>query len=170
MVRLFTRLNQLNFGNLMAVYGESNRENAQERYPEEPLYSGIYKVEQDFYQYLREVFFPVEGAVYCVLSVDAAYVSALRLEPYKDGLLLEALETHPDHRRKGYAVMLIRRVLEVMKEQGITAVYAHVNKRNQASLVTHQKCGFLRISDQAMYIDGSVNSRACTMCFRLHPE
>ena len=130
-------------------------------YTDEPEDRQIALAEQDFYQYLKDCFFPTFGAVYAVWMEENEYISALRLEPYKDGFLLEALETAPKHRRKGYAVKLIRAVLAQMPDQRI---YSHVSKRNVPSLAVHEKCGFRKISDSAIYIDGSVNHRACTLC------
>jgi RimJ/RimL family protein N-acetyltransferase len=118
-------------------------------------------VEQDFYQYLRECFFTTEGAIYALWSPAGEYVSALRLEPYQDGLLLEALETAPGQRRKGYAADLITAVLQMVGE---TKVYSHVSKRNTASLRTHEKCGFHRVLEHAVYADGSVLTTSCTFC------
>lgn len=91
------------------------------------------------------------------------YISALRLEPYKDGLLLEALETAPRHRRKGYGYQLLKAVLNAFPDRKI---YSHVSKRNVPSLAIHEKCGFRKISDAAAYIDGSVNERAVTLCYQ----
>jgi len=74
------------------------------------------------------------------------YVSALRLEPYRDGLLLEALETAPEQRRKGFAAALIRAVQCFL--EGKTKLYSHVDKRNLSSLKVHEKCGFRIVSEQ----------------------
>ena len=166
MLKTYVRLLDIDFAKLMDLYAEGNRENARYHYPNDDAYVGVLKVEQDFYQYLREVFFRVEGAVYAVWVEKGMYISALRLEPYGDGLLLEALETHPKYRRKGYAKKLIEAVLLGLKDKGITAVYSHINKRNVASLQTHITCGFQRISERATYIDGSVTHASCTMAFR----
>jgi GNAT superfamily N-acetyltransferase len=149
----------------MDLYFEGNCENAKGKYQNDDLNVAILKVEQDFYQYLREVFFATEGAIYAVWEEQGAYLSALRLEPFSDGLLLEALETHPEYRRKGYAKKLIDAVLPNLRHKNIKAVYSHVNKRNTASLQTHISCGFQRISEQATYIDGSVTKTSCTMGF-----
>ena len=70
-----------------------------------------------------------------------------------DGLLLEALETAPAERRKGYAKALIQAVLPQL---GDVKVYSHVNKRNTASRKTHEACGFVKCLDHAVYADGSV--------------
>lgn len=163
MLCVYCNLKELNFGQLMELYGGGNRENAEYQYPGDDLNIGILKSEQDFYQYLQEVFFTTEGASYAVWEEHGCYMSALRLEPYRDGLLLEALETHPGYRRRGYAKTLISAVLEVLKQSGISTVYAHVDKRNEASLRAHVSCGFRRVAEQAVYIDGSVNRRGCTL-------
>ena len=162
MLIVIKSLRELHFSQLMAVYDESNRENGEEFYPELPAGQQMLRAEQDFYQYLRECFFQTKGAVYAIWSEQGNYVSALRLEPYQDGLLLEALETAPNHRRKGFAAALIRAVLELPE---ISKVYAHVHKRNFASLRTHESCGFRRILEHAVYIDGSVRTDSCTYCY-----
>jgi GNAT superfamily N-acetyltransferase len=137
MLFLAKSLQQLRFGELMEVYIEGNLEKAEE--------IGLLQAEQDFYQYLQDCFFPTAGAVYAVWTEESKYVSALRLEPYKDGLLLAALETAPQHRRKGYAKKLIEAVLAEFEGEKI---YSHVSKINEASLAVHEKCGFCRISAQ----------------------
>lgn len=160
MLRIVRSMKELEFARLMAVYAESNRENGNEFYPYMPEGQRLLQAEQDFYQYLREGFFPVKDAYYALWVEAGEYVSALRIEPYKDGVLLEALETAPIHRSKGYAKKLIKAVLAMEKK-----VYSHVGKGNAPSLKVHEACGFCRISEQAVYIDGSVNSKCCTLCY-----
>lgn len=155
------KLREVNFRQLMEVYEEGNMENARDFYPNVPDHQKLMVAEQAFYQYLQEVFFRTPGAVYALWVVDGKYVSALRLEPYQDGLLLEALETAPDQRRKGYARELICSVLEKM---GDAKIYSHVAKRNQASLAVHKSCGFHRVLEHAVYADGSVMLNHCTFC------
>lgn len=77
--------------------------------------------EEDFREYLSQVFFAAEGAAYFILEEAGRYVSALRLEPYEDGLLLEALETAPEERRKGYAAHLICETAAHLKKRGQSA-------------------------------------------------
>lgn len=161
MLRVFSSSRDLRFGALMEVYSDSNLEKAEE-WPDLPRGFALQLAEQDFRQYLTEVFFPVPGAMLAVWEDGGKYVCALRLEPYKDGLLLAGLETHPDHRKKGYAAALIAAVQQYM---GSTKIYSHVNKRNLASLKVHEKCGFRVISDRAVYINGSVDCRCCTFLY-----
>ena len=147
----------------MDLYSEGNAENARDLYPDMDLNQGILQAENDFYTYLREVLFATPGAMYAVWEEEGVYISALRLEPYRDGLLLEALETHPDYRKQGYAKKLLLATLTLLTDMEATVVYSHIHKGNVPSLKTHLSCGFERISEQAVYIDGSVTNRCCTM-------
>lgn len=163
MLHIADKLGELNFRQLMDVYEEGNLENAAEFYSREPQNQWLLLAEQAFHQYLRECFFLTEGARCCMWIVNGRYVSALRLEPYRDGLLLEALETLPTERRKGYAAALIKAVLA--QHPGET-IYSHVGKKNIASIKTHESCGFHRILEHAVYADGSVLQNCCTFCSR----
>ena len=162
MLRCIYSMKELPFGALMAVYEQSNQENGEEFWPDLSAGERLLRAEQEFYQYLQQVFFQTEGAVYYLWEVKSRPVCALRLEPYRDGMLLEALETAPEQRRKGYATALIRAALA---QVGTVKIYSHVGKRNEASLKTHIACGFRRISEQAVYADGSVNDRCCTLLY-----
>lgn len=161
MLIVVKNMRELNFSALMEIYVEGNLENGQDQWPEETPERKLFLAEEAFQQYLWEIFFPTPGALYAVWCVEGRYVSALRLEPYRDGLLMEALETAPEHRRKGYASALLEAVLDQLVPGKL---YSHVSKRNLPSLRTHEKMGFQRISEQAVYIDGSVNDRCCTLC------
>lgn len=154
-------LRDLAFGKLMDVYSEGNLEDGRELWPDEPEGRQLALAEQEFYNYLQQVFFQTEDAWYLIWEDNGRYLSALRLEPYSDGLLLEALETMPDCRGKGYATWLLLAALELA---GDRKVYSHVGKRNIASLRTHEKCGFVKTLDFAVYADGSVNDRCVTLC------
>lgn len=156
-------MGELSFGSLMEIYVEGNRENGEELYPQEPEARQIALAEQDFYDYLQNDFFTKEQSRYMILSEEGRYVSALRLEPYRDGLLLEALETAPWARKRGFAAKLIRLVQEILTEEGSGPVYSHVSDRNVPSLAVHSKCGFRKILDYAVYLDGSVNRRSRTL-------
>ena len=155
-------LKQLDFSALMALYEEGNRENGEDLYPDLSAGQQLLRAEQDFYSYLQTGFFTQNGDRYCIWEENGEYVSALRLERYGDGLLLEALETHPAHRRRGWAEKLIRSVQDHI---GREKLYSHIGHRNSPSIAVHQKCGFRKISDSARYADGSVNSRCGTYLY-----
>ena len=148
-------LEELDFSALMDIYIEGNLEKAEE-YGD----GGLLQAEREFYDYLREDFFRQSDAFYGILVVRGRYVSALRLEPYRDGWLLEALETAPDSRKLGYAKALMAAVLERM---GKATVYSHVSRQNRASLRTHYACGFTKHLDHVVYLDGTVTDRGVTL-------
>lgn len=159
MLILAHSLRELRFGALMGVYLQGNQEKAERDYPEEPAGAGLRLAEEDFYRYLRECFFRTPGAAYAVWEEGGSYVSALRLEPYRDGVLVNALETAPQQRRKGYASRLLEAVLGTLNGP----VYSHVAKRNLPSLALHERLGFRRIQETALYLDGSLDHWACTL-------
>ena len=163
MVRIVKSMKELDFSGLMAVYAQTNRAAAERQWPEESEYRGLMLAESEFYDYLAQVFFRTPDARYAVWEEGGRYVSALRLEPYRDGLLLAALETAPEFRRRGFAAQLIRAALETVPG---TAVYAHVDKSNTPSRRTHEACGFEKVLDYGVYADGSVFHSSVTYCRR----
>lgn len=165
MLKVIHSTRQLKFGQLMRVHEQSNQEKGTLDYPELSSHEQLILVEQEIYAYLYETFFAEKG-FYCVWEVDDTYMSALRLEPYKDGLLLTALETLPEARNMGYGKALIGSVLEYLKQQGDFAVYSHVHKNNKASLAVQKACGFECNLNYAVLLDGSVSQKMCTLCFR----
>ena len=106
MLLIAKSLEELDFSALMDIYIEGNREKA-----EEYGSGGLLQAEREFYDYLREDFFRQPRAFYGIWMAGGKYVSALRLEPYKDGWLLEALETAPECRKRGYGKALVSAVL-----------------------------------------------------------
>lgn len=156
-------LNALRFDDLMDIYIEGNKEHGAELWPDKTYEEQIRLAKLDFHRYLQDSFFTKQNAVYAVWEADGKYVSALRLEPNRDGLILEALETIPEERCKGYAIALIHSVQGWLKEQGCVKLYSHVSKRNAVSLRTHERCGFENYLDHVVRTDGTVNHNAYTL-------
>lgn len=153
MLKIVESMHQLDFQQLKQVHIESNTANAARDYPDRD--DALLQSEMDLYDYLRQVFFKTAGARYCLWREGETTVAALRLEPYRDGLLIAALETAPGYRCKGYATKLLQAVLEYLG-QGVT-VYAHIDRKNGASIAVHKKCGFAIIANFSMFLDGSVS-------------
>ena len=149
MLRKINRFEDLNTRALMDVYAESNFENTDYFYPEEAdKAAALRKVEMGFLDYLRMEFFAPEGNAYWVLEENALWVSACRISALRPGLFyLEALETRPDCRKQGCASRLLSGLLEELKRDGPFRLYDCVDKRNTASLKTHEACGFRIVSE-----------------------
>ena len=157
MLEIIKTIKKLNIEQILQVYEESILANA------EQSSMGKRQAEDAFYAYLEDDFFRQPGAFYAVWKDMNTYQCALRMEPYKDGLLLEALETAPNARRKGYATALMKGTLDFLRGSENKIVYSHVDKRNKASLTLHQKCGFRIDADTATYIDGTVTQNSYTL-------
>ena len=115
------------------------------------------------YEYLSDDFFRRRGSFYAVWILNDEYVSSLRMEPFEDGLLLEALQTRSSDRRKGYAKKLLNGVLNSNIIAGKLPVYAHIYRNNHASKKLHSACGFRPHLDYARFIDGTTSANACTV-------
>ena len=149
-------MRHVNFCQLMDVYKEQNEKEGLLQYPNLSPGEQIRNAEQDFYHYLNSVFFCQSGSYYAVWDVNNQYLSALRIEPYSNGLLLCALETIPEKRKKGYAISLLSALNNHLAQKGSGLLYSHIAKKNTASLNLHRKCGFEIIKDFAILSDGSV--------------
>ena len=158
MFLIFYTMKELPFSAIMQVWAQSHRL----RYPQLPEQLALAAAEQDTYDYLRNDFFKKPCAVVCAWRENGKYVSVLRLEPYRDGMLLTALETAEMDRGNGYAEKLLRNVQLWQAQQGDVILYSHIRKDNAASLAVHTKCGFEKISDTAVYLDGTASSQAAT--------
>lgn len=149
-LKIVRKMAELPFGQLMQVYETSNRENARENWPYLPEMEGLCRAEMELYQYLRHDFFTMGSSFYALWEEGGKPVSAVRFERWRDGWLLEGLETRPDQRGRGYASRLLGAVLPDL--QG--PVYAHVHRDNGASLAVHRKLDF-RESRVTPMVDGS---------------
>ena len=155
-------------GKLMELYAEGNLENAEDLYPDMGKDESVKKVEADFLTYLQQDFFRSTMPTYWILEENGQWVSALRLNRLRPELYyLQALETRPDSRRKGYAARLINEVIDRLKEEGPFRICDCVNKRNVPSLRTHLKCGFEIVSEEGYdYLSGETSQRHYGMCYR----
>ena len=147
---------------LMDLYQEGNVENIEYFYPEmENKTLALQKCEENFLEFVRTDFFQREGSEYWILEEDGVWVSALRLNKIDSGhYYIEALETHPEFRRKGYASCLLSGVIADLKKRGPFRLSDCVGKKNEASIQTHKKCGFEIVSEAAMdYLNHETSDR-----------
>ena len=156
---------------LMDVYSESNYENTDYFYPDEKDKDiAVQKVEEGFLDFLKNDFFNKTDATYWILEIDDAWVSALRTCRIQEGLYyLEALETRPDQRRKGYGVKLLSSVADSLKEDGPFRLCSCVRKKNIASLKTHKKSGFQIVSEEGYdYLNKEADDHDFGLEYRYH--
>lgn len=152
---------------VQSVYLESCLENARWNYPEgEDLSQAIREQEIGFVAFLEE-FLAEERNRYFVWEEDGQWVSALRLTKLPECEYLEALETAPEHRKKGYGEKLIRAVVDDLRQKGSVVIRDNVSKRNVPSLEIHRKCGFQIEEENGInYLDGTRSDRVYGMILR----
>ena len=150
MLRKIMKYSDLDERKLMDIYSESNYDNTEYFYPDEKDKEKAVKlVETNFCDFLKNDFFKREDSVYWIYEENGEWLSALRTNMVEPRLFyIEALETPPEIRKKGYAAHLINLVLENLKKEGSFRVCDCVSKKNTASLKTHEKCGFKIVSDK----------------------
>lgn len=150
MLLRITKSPDLDGRQLMDVYSESNLENTDFFYPgESDKAAAVAGVEAGFLDFLENEFFHLKKATYWVWEEDGVWISALRICEIRQGAYyLEALETRPDRRGKGYGSRLLLSVLEEMKKEGPFRLLDCVSKKNLPSLRTHEKCGFQIVSQK----------------------
>ena len=153
---------------LMDVYGESNIENTDYFYPDvSNKDEALQKVECDYLNYIENDFLAESKNQYMILERDGIWVCALRLYCVDDRLyFIEALETHPAYRRKGYAAQLLAGVIDLLKRRGAFTIRDCVDKKNTASFLTHQKVGFVIYSDEGYdYLQNETDKESYGMQF-----
>lgn len=164
MLTLINSASELDISQLMHLYAESLAASGRENYPDLSENLQMIRAEQNFYDFLLDFFHEYNG-MYALWTQEGRYCSALRIEQYADGFLLSGLETAPEARRSGCAAALVKAVLDYLLKTDTDKIYSHVDKRNIPSLSLHQACGFKRILEHAVYIDGSVYHSSCTFCY-----
>lgn len=157
MLLTITRFEELNTRALMDLYREGNLENTEYFYPGMDRERALELVERGFLDFLRTDFFNGVNRYY-ILESECRWVSALRLNRVREGFwYLEALETHPDFRRRGYATRLLGDVLEDLKREGPFTVCDCVHKENGPSVATHRRAGFVIAGDGVDYLRGTTD-------------
>lgn len=138
------KIEEIDFNKLMDIYEESNWENLSmvesdidEKSDKNILYQ---KVRQAYTDYLKNDFLKSGKNYLAILIDEKSYLSALRLFDEGKYFLLEALETNPSFRRKGYGEKLLSKVLDNFANR--EEIRSEVGKNNKKSLNLHKKLGF----------------------------
>ena len=164
MLKIVSKLSELNIAQLKLLYEESINSHAKSTYADLHDNLQILNAEQDFYGDVN-AFFCVEGAEYAVWVAEDRYISAIRLEPVNDGYLLTSFETIPLARGKGFGKKLLSAVVEYITHHTENRIYSHVDETNLPSLKVHLYCGFRSLEKPAVFVDGSVHKDHVTYVF-----
>ena len=67
-------------------------------------------------------------------------------------LKIDKLYIHCNHHRKGYGALLIADAVEIMQQNGLSAIHLTVNKGNYIAISAYQRYGFEITSDSVVEI------------------
>ena len=127
-----TQIDEETVERLFAVYVES-MEDLRENYPSLP------EMKADYGAFLKDF---VADPRHLVLVED--WVSGLRaIETEAGRWFLEAVETMPEERHKGYGKRLLRHTILELERRGMTEITCTISKHNTASQALHSQCGFV---------------------------
>lgn len=161
MFKIIHSMGEVCYSDLTRIYQQSLTKDALSTYLHYSPERGFMEAEQDFYLYIKG-FLTDKQCFLALWYPEGRPESVLRCEPYRDGFLIEGLETAPESRGNGYAKALLKSVVAYLKHQSCGKIYSHIHKKNTASIWVHELCGFQKSSDFAVYIDGSVDSLCST--------
>lgn len=169
MLLVFTGAEGLDRDEFSAVYRGSALENCREMYPDEPTPRGaLARYEGDHLAYMAGPFWEEGGVLLVLAGEDGRYLAAVRLYPGTgEGCWhIEALETRPGERRKGYGLRSLRETQGWLERAGGGTLLSHVGRGNLASLRTHEAAGFRRAREDWGQPDGGPTSAQYTMVYR----
>lgn len=165
---IFNNFNSVETERFLAVYKESTADNASRWYPELEPAEAIKKYESGYLEFMQNGFFNVGGTLY-ILSDGEYYVSALRLiQLSENDYFLEALETNPGFRNRGYAKQLLNKTIYSLTENALNfTIKSHIEKNNTASINAHLAAGFVITAD---YIteDGKIFNSDYELTYEVH--
>lgn len=167
MLEFVSAMSSINIGELKAIYCHQIADCARNHYGHQEINLQYLNAEQDFFEDLKQ-FLRIEGARYALWRSQGRCVAAMRLEPYLDGILITDLETAPEERCKGYATQLLMAVRYAYPDM---TLYSHIAFRNMQAIHLHQRCGFIKHLDYAIFVDGSIFADHCTyICKKSSPS
>ena len=146
---------------LAFVYDQTIKANGKDR----RFSANTHEDQQVFIDDLRD-FLKIPDSNLFVWVADDRYVSAVRLEPFQDGVLISYLETAPTERGKGYGRTLVKESIDCLVGQGIQRIYSHVGKKNKPSLRIHLDNGFQIHEEYAKLLDGTVSQNYYTLVYK----
>lgn len=149
------------------VYVETCYELAERKCSSDTEISYAIDKEKEYYAKYLEQYFEGDNNFYYVLEHNDKWISAARVSKTKDYYYLEALETNPDCRRKGYGIYLLQEIIKNLEKNEEIILKCNVGKYNRASIELHKKCGY--IIDKENGFDFTTNEERTdvyAMCYK----
>ncbi len=90
-----------------------------------------------------------EGMTYKIALWDNVPVGyyAVRKEPEAGKIFLSKVYIDKGYRGKGIATVMLRDILDIAQEAGLTKIYLTVNRNNRNSIAVYEKMGFRKVDE-----------------------
>lgn len=156
----------LNKEEFLAVYKGSAEINAPQWYPDLPFEAAVQKYESGYWDFMQRSFWEEKG-VLLVAHSDSHYVSAVvAYQKENHSFLIEALETAPNERGKGYGKIVLKEMLDFLVHSDSNAtVYSFTGKKNIASQRTHASLGMEKLHDYWQDESGTIDNTQITYVY-----
>ena len=153
MLEIIAQINNDIIDKLLYVYAESMDEIKTNFTSEEEMHDA-------YYAFLRD-FISKPNQLILAESINDNFVSALRaIETAKGSWFLEAVETNPIERQKGFGEKLLLDTIDCLKKHGMTEITCTIAKNNYKSQKLHKKCGFVATDDTPLNCWGELEDWA----------
>lgn len=143
MLKIVTQIDEDTIHRLYSVYAESMLDLKMHFSSNAEMYASYASFLKDFIQKPKQLII--------VETFDDEWVSALRAIATTDGhWFLEAVETKPEERKRGYGKKLLENTIAYLKSIGMTTLTCTVAKNNFASRALHEKIGFIPTAEPSV--------------------
>ena len=158
MLNLVTQIDENAISRLLSVYSESMNE-MKIHFANDAEMCGAYA------SFLRDFVKNPKQLILVEVS-DDEWVSALRaIETTEGHWFLEAVETKPNKRKKGFGKDLLLHTIDYLKNRGMTEITCTISHNNHKSQALHGKCGFIPTNDAPLNCWGELEEG--TILYRL---
>lgn len=149
------------------VYIEGCYEIAKDKCSDKDKLAEAIEREKKYYANYLEHFFDNDNNDYYVLEDNNHWISAARITTSKECYYLEALETNPENRMKGFGEKLLLGIISSLEENGNIILRCNVGKNNIASYRLHRKCGFIIENENGLnFSTGEQRKEVYGMCYK----
>lgn len=142
---------------LLCVYAQTTEEIYKKKY-EGRYGSDKYAraaLAQDYSDFIAEFITQNDRYIFAVKE-NETYAAVLRIIQMSEfGWYIEAMETAPQYRRKGFARYLLKQTLRCMRNLGAKTIISVIGNDNLASLALHISCGFTDTGKTPKDIEGA---------------
>jgi len=108
------------------------------------------EMKQAYTQFLHD-FLASPNQLILVETIDGEWVSGLRtIETSKGCWFIEAVETKPDRRERGYGKRLIQDTISYLRQKGMCQITCQIARKNVRSQLLHTSCGFVATQEPSI--------------------